>query len=327
MALFVWRGLAFCIHRKNWLQLACSIPLIWPLAATPQATPPSNDDASDVARLRSRHAQLATQLARSDFGRPLVLESEQADNRIEGAAFAVVDAPFAAVSQIFSSPQDWCGILLLHLNTRRCQVRPTAAEGSPAAAAEGQPPALLAILLGKKVSMASINSLNDTFALNLRFEPVLVRADYLSTRLTAAQGPVGTRDYRISLEAIALNPRQTFLHFRYAYGFGLAAKLAMQAYLATFGSQNIGFTLRPAVQGQAPRAVGGLRGAVERNTMRYFLAMEVYLQTRDLPPSERQDQRLRDWFDATEQYHAQLFEIDRETYLTVKRHDLRAQGS
>lgn len=301
-----------------WAALAVLAALACPVSAVAQSKDGLLDAAPDAATLRSRHAALLAQLARNDFGRPLVLESEQIDNRVEGVAYAVLNAPFAAVSQTFSTPQDWCGIMLLHLNTRRCQVRQVPPEG--------QTPALLMIEIGKKVSLATIESLGETFSLDLRFEPLLRQPDFFSTRLSAGRGPVGTRDYRILLEAIPLTAGQTFVHFRYAYGYGLTARLAMQVYLGTFGSRKIGFSMVKTGPNQPPRPVTGLRGAVERNTIRYFLAMEVYLQTRELPEPERQDRRLRNWFDATEQYHAQLYEIDRDTYLTVKKQDFQAHS-
>ena len=57
--------------------------------------------------------------------------------------------------------------------------------------------------------------------------------------------------------------------------------------------------------------------------MRYYLAIVAYLDVLASPPDERLEQRLANWFDATEQYSTQLHEISREEYLQMKRKQTR----
>jgi hypothetical protein len=59
--------------------------------------------------------------------------------------------------------------------------------------------------------------------------------------------------------------------------------------------------------------------------MRYYLAVEAYLGASDFPPLERPERRLRDWFDATERYAAQLHELERSQYLEMKRREIARQ--
>jgi hypothetical protein len=73
--------------------------------------------------------------------------------------------------------------------------------------------------------------------------------------------------------------------------------------------------------------IGGMRGVVERNTMRYFLAIEAYLAGLSAPPAQRLDRRLQAWFSATERYPRQLREMDRNTYMTMKRGEVARQQS
>ena len=65
--------------------------------------------------------------------------------------------------------------------------------------------------------------------------------------------------------------------------------------------------------------IGGVRGVVERNTMRYYLAINAYLAAERLPLPQRQDARLMNWIRATERYPVQLDEMDRATYFEMKR--------
>lgn len=52
--------------------------------------------------------------------------------------------------------------------------------------------------------------------------------------------------------------------------------------LATSGSDKVGFTLVTAGGDRPPQPVRGLRGAVERNVMRHYLAMKRQERKRQL---------------------------------------------
>ena len=61
--------------------------------------------------------------------------------------------------------------------------------------------------------------------------------------------------------------------------------------------------------------------------MRYFLAIDAYLGTLGSPASERFEESLERWFDATEHHALQLYEVERDAYLTMKRHEYLRQQS
>jgi hypothetical protein len=82
---------------------------------------------------------------------------------------------------------------------------------------------------------------------------------------------------------------------------------------------------RIAESGLCSPYVGGMRGVVERNTMRYYLAIESYLASLQAPPRQHLEQRLGAWFDATEEYPCQLHELDPDEYLSMKRNEVRRQ--
>jgi hypothetical protein len=145
--------------------------------------------------------------------------------------------------------------------------------------------------------------------------------------LQADKGPVGTRDYRLLLEAVPLRNGQTFLHLGYSYGYGATAKLALLAYLGTAGRGKVGFTVTGRKRDGQPVYVDGLRGVIERNTMRYYLAIEAYLDALSLPLPAQLDKRLADWYAATEHYARQLHEISRREYFELKRKEVERQQS
>jgi len=286
---------------KLWTFLAGVLLLVPSLAPAAGALGP--------AALHSQHAALGPQLTSNPFGGPLVLRSEEASRRIDGEVFAVLDHPFAKVSTALSDPAQWCDILILHLNTKYCR------------RAQEQAPTTLDVRIGKKEPQ----SVQAASKLAFEWQPPVVKPDYIATTLLAPQGPYDTRDYRLIAEAVPLDASHTFLHMGYALSYGIASEFAMNLYLGTVGRDKVGFTRTQAAGNDDAAFVGGMRGVVERNTMRYYLAIDAYLDSLAAPPQQQVDRRLQAWFDATEKYPRQLHEVERDAYLKMKRGEVERQ--
>jgi len=263
--------------------------------------------AQDAATLQARHAALREQLAVNQFQRPLHLESRQVSNSLQSDVFALVEQPFSVVSPALQGMEHWCDILILHLNVKRCRISVPKSGDT------------LNLSIGGKHDRPS----TDSFLVNFRYQVPASGPDYLRVLLGATKGPFGTSDYHVVLEAAPLGAAQTFLHLSYAYAFGRMARIAMQGYLATRGRNKVGFTIIENNAGGEQVHVRGMRGVVERNTMRYYLALEAYLGALPLPAAEQFEQRLNDWHTAVERYPLQLHELERDEYLALKRAELR----
>ena len=159
----------------------------------------------------------------------------------------------------------------------------------------------------------------DAYRLDFRYAVAARSADYLRLTMRSGDGPLGTRDYRIVLEAIPLDAGRTFVKLSYSYAYGTLSRIAMRAYLATFGSDKVGFTYEGRDGDGRPRLVRGMRGVMERNTMRYALAIDAYLASLRAPPGERVAERARGWYEAIARYPRQLHDIERDEYLDLKR--------
>lgn len=267
--------------------------------------------AQDAASLKSRHAALGGKLADNPFGRPLVLESKESSGDLRGDVYSVVEHPYPVVMQSLRSVDNWCDVLLLHLNVKGCK------------ATGGASPALT-LNVGRKFDQ----SLEDAYALEFAFRPVAATAEYLQVQLTAPEGPLSTKNYRIVVEAVPVDARKTFVHMSYAYGYGFTAKIAMQTYLSTVGRDKVGFSVVESPSGGGTTNVGGVLGLLERNTMRYYLAIDAYLSAHAAPKAEQAERRLKAWFLATERYAKQLREMGEADYMDMKRKELRrAQDS
>jgi hypothetical protein len=258
--------------------------------------------------LRERFAALQTQADRNPLGPRLYLQSSESDNRLQGEVFALVDHPYDVVRAALSRADAWCGILILHLNVKYCR-----AGGGPAPA--------LDMAVGRKFDQP----LRDAYWLRLAYRVAVSREDYLQVVLVGPSGPMGTRDYLIQVEVVPFDGGHALLHMAYGYSYDALAGLAMSTYLATFANEKVGFSAVGTSTSGQPLYVRGVRGVVERNAMRYYLAIDAYLGARALPAAQQPQKSLQDWFAATERYALQLHEMDREAYLAMKQLEIRRQ--
>ncbi|WP_408534781.1 hypothetical protein [Paraburkholderia fungorum] len=269
--------------------------------------------ADNAVSLRDKYQSLTQQLTHNQFQRPLYLESQELPSALKGEIYGVLNYPFTTVNGTLNDPAqgpaNWCDVLILHLNTKYCHAS-TSASGT-----------ILAVNIGKKTE----ESLSSSYRVQFNYRPAASSPDYLRVELSAATGPLSTKDYRIVLEAIPVGDSRTFIHLTYAYGYGMAGRLAMKTYLATIGSDKVGFSSMPDPSTGETRYIGGVRGLVERNTMRYYLAVDAYLSALSGPPNARLDKRLTGWFDATEQYPRQLHEVSRADYMQMKHDEYQRQ--
>jgi hypothetical protein len=106
------------------------------------------------------------------------------------------------------------------------------------------------------------------------------------------EGPLGTTDYRIVLEATPAEEGKTFIRLAYSYSYGLLGQLAMQTYLVPWAAAEWA-SRRSTPAPRPPRSVGGMREAGRRNTMRYYLAIESYLGALSAAPRAQVEKSLR----------------------------------
>lgn len=287
------------------MNLASPRRLLAGLAAACLLALPAAQAHADAASLRARHADLRDELRSNAYQRQLYIDSSEGSNTLQGDIYAVLEHPFDKVRESLKDPAAWCDIMLLPFNTKHCS------------AGDDR----LAVRIGRKYNQP----VDQAFKIDFQFRNAAASGDYLETRLNAAQGPVGTRDYKIRVEAIPLDGGKTFMHLSYAYGFGTMGRMAMSTYLATAGADKIGFSSAGKDGSGQSQPIGGVRGAIERNAMRYYLAIDSYLDSLAAPEAQRVERRIQHWFNSTERYPRQLREMDRNTYVTMKRAEYERQ--
>lgn len=261
---------------------------------------------ADLGEMQSLYRSLQPRLAQSPFQRELALDSTEASERLSGDIYATLDAPLANLELVNRSPLRWCEILLLLSNTKSCVV-----------GRQDEAPSLQ-MRMGTKGPQA----LATTTPMNFKFETSAPQATVLDTHLSSNSGPMGTKDGKLRVQAIAVGPNKSFIHLHYSYSSSLAGRLATGVYLQTLGRGKVGFSKEQAEASRPADAhwVGGVRGIIERNTMRYFMGLSCALQFAGTEaPTQRFAQMAPCWYDDTERYPQQLHEMGRAEYLEMKR--------
>jgi hypothetical protein len=262
-----------------------------------------------AAAMRARYAALERDPGHGQFQHALYLDSVEGETGVSGEIHALVGHSFAVTSAALGTPSQWCDVLILPLNTKYC---------------------LPGIVDGKRGLLVGIGRKQDqpmdrAYRLQFGYRVIAATASFLQVNLQADEGPLGTRDYRIVLAATPADEGRTLIRLSYSYAYGMAGRLAMEAYLGTLGRDKVGFTVVGRLADGQPRYIGGMRGVVERNSMRYYLAIEAFLGARASPAQSRAEKSFRDWFAAIERYPRQLHDLEQGEYLAMKRKEYLRQ--
>ncbi len=254
--------------------------------------------------LRTKYQQFLNWRRQTSTDLPTRVLSTEKDGLLQAEIHAVLPYEFSTLAKKLIRPGNWCEWVPVVLNVKACIYQPDEKQEQ------------LVFYVGRKHYI----SLEKAFALKYQFNASMEREDYLHIILRADKGPLGTEDYLIEVEALDLGDK-TFISVRTAYLQSRLSRFATKGYLSTLGRNKIGFTV---VGGDAdnPEYISGMRGIIERNAVRYYLALKAYLETQQL---SAEDQRFaaqaERWFDLTEKYHDQLYEMDKAEYLEMKRRE------
>jgi hypothetical protein len=221
---------------------------------------------------------------------------------------SLLEHPFKQVREALIEAESWCEFIPLVFNIKACTF-------------EHRPErTILTLYIGRKFYQPAA----DALELNYHFQVQQNTPDTAQIDLYAGRGPHGTRDYRIELEAQPTADERTSLRFRSSFRPSWRSRTATRFYLSGAGQEKIGFSVERYENGE-PIYVRGMKGIIERNAMRYYLALTTFLDTLHLPEEERFEARLHAWFEATEKYRQQLHEMEEEEYLEGKRKERQTQ--
>ena len=252
--------------------------------------------------LLDTYHSIEAKIERNSFGFPLFLESFERDNRVHVDVYGIFDYPFTSVANVLKAPANWCDIVSLHPNVKTCTYRelPVAWQ--------------LTFYIGRKFYQPPEAARQVIY----HYRKVDQKPGYLDITLSADEGPFSTKDHRMRFEALPLAGGKTFVHVSYDYNDSAAIRLTEKVYFATLGRGKVGFTVTGTDKNNKPVYIGGSRGAVERNAVRYYFAIQSFMNTMRYPEGSRFSMRISEWYDLTTRYRTQLFEMEKKDYLTLK---------
>ena len=239
---------------------------------------------------------------------PFIVLTSEKDYRLSTQIYSIVEQPYAEVSKAFTTPSNWCEFLPLHLNVKSCVFQPN--DGLEQ----------LTLYLGRKFYQPP----EDTHQITYLYTVNKKDDSGFKVSLSAEEGPLGTEDYQLVIDAEP-SENNTLVRVSMAYTSSMVSRLATETYLLTFGRGKIGFSINGTDSHDHPIFNGGIKAIIERNAMRYYLAMKVYVETQSLPVSKQFETRINNWFELTEQYREQLHELEKQEYLEAKRQEWQNQ--
>jgi hypothetical protein len=284
------------------LQIFCSV-LVLVFFSQAQAADERHD-----ALVKAYH--IVSDKARQDGSLfPFAIASSADDRMTHVDVFGIVDVPFRDATSALPVARQWCDIALLHVNIKACTYSNNRES--------------------ETMTLYNVNRhdqpIKEADLLVFAFSIITRQPAYLALSLRADHGPFNTSDHHFQLEFIPMGEGKSLLHLTYSSSHNALGYLAMKGYYATFGRGRHGFSIVGRDHQGNPEYAGSLRGAVERNAVRYFLAVQAYLQSLAVPPGERFEKRHALWYDLSHTYRKQLYSMSKDEYMTRKRSEYRNQ--
>ncbi len=259
--------------------------------------------------LRATYARVRAKLDVNTFGVPIYVESADKGGRVDADVYGIFDHGFETLQAALRAPPSWCEIAALHPNVKAATYK-----------AQGET-WLLTLYCGRKVKQ----DVKDASPINYSYRIVEDGRDCLDVLLSSGDGPYGTRDHRMRFEALRLEGNRVFVHVKYGYEYGMPLRLAEKLYFATVARDKVGFTVERTDASGQPVYVTGPRGALERNAVRYYFAIESFLDNLGQPQDARFGAMLSEWYDLTSRFKRQLFESKKGEYTALKLAEYREQ--
>lgn len=299
------KRMGLCKHlQKTVLSMIAAVLLV---AAGSASAAVTSRQGADLL-LDSYHRHMAG-LATNSFGLPLVVESSEQDDRVQVDVYGIFDHSFNSIANALKVPANWCDIVFLPPNVKTCTYRKLNDRWQ------------LTFYLGRKEYQAP----EDARKIICRYRSSEQQHGYLDIMLNADDGPFGTKNHRMRTEALPLDGGKTFIHVSYTYGDSGALRLASKIYFATLGRSKVGFTVTGTDRNGRPVHIGGPRGAVERNAVRYYFAIQSFMNTARYPEESRFNMRISQWYDLTSHYRKQLFDLEKKDYIALKTSERKNQ--
>ena len=185
---------------------------------------------------------------------------------VKGDAYAVVAQPYSAVAQVLQGTGRLCDILILHVDIKNCRARRVGSENT------------LSVVIGSQVEQSPEGRPPTRFHHRV-LSAIRIISQWCSMR---RRGRWARRITASCSKPSRATRRAAFLHLSYSYAQRRGGADRDTGIPRHAGRDKVGFSIVGRKPDGAPVYIGNERGMIERNTMRYYLAIEAYLR-RDAP--------------------------------------------
>lgn len=295
-------------HHKNIAKLVLCLLTAAILVSAQTADALEKSEQGHKTLLDTYQRNLA-RLETSSFGLPLAVDSAEFNDQIHVDVYGIFAHPFSNMVNVLQLPANWCDIVSLHPNIKACTASDIAGAWE------------LTFYLGRK----GYHPPQDSRPVIYRFGFMARQEQYIDINLNTDDGPFGTKKHKMRFEALPLEGERTFVHVSYGYRDSAALRLAAKVFFATVSRGMTGFSVTGTDRKGNPVYIGGPRGAVERSAVRYYLAIQAFLDTLHLPLEKRATGRINAWYLLTSRYGKQLLDMGKEEYLTAKTRERQNQ--
>jgi hypothetical protein len=265
---------------------------------------------SEPESLLDKYHEIEKELEKDSGSVLFYVESSENKNTSRVDIYGTIKYSFDIVQHELLIPTNWCQVVLPHPDVRACTYENV------------NDAWLLNIFNVNKYS----EPLEDAFQMKFVYHVSKLQPVYFNIALTAREGPSHTKNHQIGFEAIPLGKNNTFVHLRYSFDYSAVEYFLMKL----LGGTKIGFSIVGTDSAGNPVYVEELRGAVERDVACHYLAILAYFDTREIPSDQQFKRRINQWYELSDRFKKQLFEIKKEEYLTYKsrdwEHQQRLQG-
>lgn len=263
---------------------------------------------AEGALLNTYHG-VEAKMGKNSFGFPFYLESSEQQGKVSVDVYGIIDHPFSTFLNELKAPGSWCDIASLHPSVKACKYK--------------DPPGTLLMTL--YTSRNGYKSPEDIYQFDFHYRDIERRQGYLDVLLSADEGPFSTKGHKMRFEAMPLDTGKTFVHLSYTYSCGFLVRFAGKIYSAVSGDGKIGFTASGTDCNGNPVYVSGARGAIERHAVRYYFAIRTFMDTLRYPEENRFSMRINKWYDLSDQFRNQLYEMEKRDYVAFKTEEHKNQ--
>lgn len=240
------------------------------------------------------------------FNLPIYIKSQEQGNHLSGDIYGLIHSDFEVLVDQLGRPDHWTDIVFLHLNVKACTWQKRKDRHD------------IKVYIGRKFYQPPKKKSSMIFHFNIKH----IKNTFYRVDVTTDKGPFFTKNHWIMVEAAPYKTGQTVVHFSYGYRQSRIFRLVVHSYLKTLGRKKNGFTVLKKDSHGNPVYIKGIRGMIERNAVRYYLAIQAFLDTYYDPLDQKLNNRLERWYNLTALYPDQLYEIEKEDYLSNKLKEL-----